>query len=148
MTLYDAVSLANLAHKDQKDKCGLPYILHPMRVCTSVIEHGETAAVLGVLHDTLEDGVNLGETVEARLDYLMTNGLTSYEATLLIALTHMETEPYMSYIDRVMDYPLSRIIKIADIRDNLNPSRLSKLIQSEQDRLKAKYKRALEAILD
>jgi (p)ppGpp synthase/HD superfamily hydrolase len=56
-TLSDAILLATMAHKDQIDKAGLPYILHPLHVMQAVIQTqgpGEVA-MAAVLHDVVED---------------------------------------------------------------------------------------------
>ena len=48
-----AIELATRFHEGQVDKCGEPYILHPLRVMMTV--QGEQARVVAVLHDVLED---------------------------------------------------------------------------------------------
>ena len=51
--LNRAISIAKLAHVNQKDKAGADYIHHPMRV----MDAGKTTdeKTVGVLHDVIED---------------------------------------------------------------------------------------------
>ena len=51
--LNDALQIAARAHAGQKDKSGLPYINHPLRVMGRV--EGEAAQIVALLHDVLED---------------------------------------------------------------------------------------------
>jgi (p)ppGpp synthase/HD superfamily hydrolase len=48
-----AMRIAFETHKEQKDKSGLPYIFHPMRIAERV--RGEAAVCAALLHDVLED---------------------------------------------------------------------------------------------
>lgn len=56
MSRFDeAMAFAAEAHADQRDKAGVPYILHPAAVADAVAEHGETAMIVALLHDVVED---------------------------------------------------------------------------------------------
>jgi (p)ppGpp synthase/HD superfamily hydrolase len=64
VNLADALALACKVHRDQVDLCGEPYILHVMRVVTSLEfsahhdeEFKQRARVAAALHDVVEDGV-------------------------------------------------------------------------------------------
>jgi (p)ppGpp synthase/HD superfamily hydrolase len=52
-TIEKALQIAAQAHAGQKDKEGLPYILHPLRAMLRV--QGEEAQIVAVLHDVIED---------------------------------------------------------------------------------------------
>lgn len=52
-TLEDAIVLACTAHRQQVDKAGAPYILHPLRVMQGV--SGDERRIAAVLHDVVED---------------------------------------------------------------------------------------------
>jgi guanosine-3',5'-bis(diphosphate) 3'-pyrophosphohydrolase len=52
-TIEKALQIAAKAHEGQKDKSGLPYILHPLRVMMRV--EGEEAQIVAVLQDVIED---------------------------------------------------------------------------------------------
>ncbi len=53
MNLSKAILIAVTVHKNQKDKVGAPYILHPLRVMLSLETTEEQ--ICGVLHDVIED---------------------------------------------------------------------------------------------
>ncbi|MDY0118351.1 MAG: HD domain-containing protein [Bacilli bacterium] len=45
--------IASIAHKDQEDKAGRPYLLHPLAVAEKV--ETEQEKVVALLHDIVED---------------------------------------------------------------------------------------------
>lgn len=56
--IFRALEFAAKAHAGQYRKGSrVPYLIHPLRVCELLVEAGcsETAAVAGILHDTVED---------------------------------------------------------------------------------------------
>lgn len=56
--IFEAIEFAARAHSGQYRKgTRMPYLIHPLRVCQSLIEAGcvESIAVAGVLHDVVED---------------------------------------------------------------------------------------------
>lgn len=57
--IHKAISLASNAHKDQKRKSGIPYIVHPLLVAsiTAFIDGGgdESMVIVALLHDVVED---------------------------------------------------------------------------------------------
>lgn len=115
MDLNKAIDIANHAHAGQFDKGGKPYILHPLRVMMAM--DGDDERIVAVLHDVVEDSCWL-------LEALIEQGLRPDLAEAVDALTHRDGEPYMaSYIERVAANPLARKVKLADLADNLSPSR-------------------------
>ena len=48
-----AIKLAYIAHKDQYDKAGLPYITHPLHLAEYMDD--EYTTVTALLHDVVED---------------------------------------------------------------------------------------------
>ena len=48
-----AINLLFEAHKDQKDKSGLPYVFHPFHVAEQMDD--EDSTIVALLHDLLED---------------------------------------------------------------------------------------------
>lgn len=134
--LESAIVLAAGAHRGQKDRAGAPYILHPLRVMLSLREPLEMIA--GVLHDVVEDG---GIT----LDQLRNAGYPVEVVDALDALTRRSGESYGDYLMRVKANPLALRVKLADLRDNLDESRIPE--PSEADRLLwEKYRRALQEL--
>lgn len=111
-------SIAARSHAQQFRRDGLtPYFSHPVRVCDRVQKHGLEAQAVALLHDTLED------TPLTQGEILHVAGQTVYDAVL--ALTHYSNESYDDYLQRVKKNDLARIVKVADILDNLSddPSR-------------------------
>ena len=136
-TLEDAIAIATAAHDGQADKSGRPYIGHPLRVMTSVTtEHEQMVAVL---HDVIED-------TSITADELLSRGCPAVVVDAVVAMSHLPDEPQEDYLRRVAANPLALTVKHADISDNLSPARIAQLDTATQDRLKAKYARALRLL--
>jgi (p)ppGpp synthase/HD superfamily hydrolase len=133
-TLEDAITIATSAHDGQVDKAGRPYIGHPLRVMASMT--GEHEQMTAVLHDVLED-------TPVTADDLLARGCPAVVVDAVVALSHLPGEPQEDYLRRVAANPLALSVKRADIGDNLSPARMDRLDAATQDRLKAKYARAL-----
>lgn len=114
-TLEVALGVACRAHADQKDKGGKPYILHVLRVvlgCSS-----ETAQIVAALHDVIEDcPAMLGEVNSA--------GFSSNVLDALTLLTRTPPYSYQPYIEALAGNAVAREVKIADLTDNLDRSRI------------------------
>jgi GTP diphosphokinase / guanosine-3',5'-bis(diphosphate) 3'-diphosphatase len=133
--LEQAIQLATHLHAGQVDKAGKPYIEHPLRVMASVTE--ETEKIVAVLHDTLED---TSLTVEA-IDHLFGPDV----AFAVKALSKLDGEDYFSFIKRVQLNAIAVKVKLADLKDNMDLSRLEKV--TDRDLLRhAKYKEALKIL--
>jgi (p)ppGpp synthase/HD superfamily hydrolase len=121
-TIEQALRIAAQAHEGQKDKEGLPYILHPLRVLSSV--EGEEAQVVAVLHDVVED-------TSVTLDDLRRAGFSAVVLAAVQCVTHGKDEPYAEYVVRCKANEIARRVKLADLADNwrldrtiLRPQRL------------------------
>ena len=113
-----ALNICFLAHKDQKDKSGLPYVFHPFHVAEQLETESEICTAL--LHDVLEDSsISLQDISKAGF------GIDIIDA--LKVLTHQKDTPYMEYIEKVRENPIARRVKLADLRHNSDTGRLSKL---------------------
>ncbi|MHC4489028.1 MAG: GTP pyrophosphokinase [Planctomycetota bacterium] len=130
-TLEKAIILAANAHLGQKDKAGAPYILHPLRVMLRM--RRQTEMLVAVLHDVVED-------TSWTLDALRKEGFPEEVLMVLDCLTRKNGESYDGYIERVKNIPVARRVKLADLEDNMNISRISNLTERDIDRLK-KYHR-------
>ncbi len=117
-TLEDAISLAVQAHFRQVDKAGQPYILHPLRVMLAL--ETEVERMVGVLHDVIED-------TEHTLAELRGLGYPEEVLAALDCLTRRDGESYDEFVERVKPNALARRVKLADIADNLEVSRLGSL---------------------
>lgn len=134
--LSKAVILATEAHDGQLDKGGQPYILHALRVMLAVSgEHEQQAAVL---HDLVEDtGWSLNEIRRLGLHERVVNAVD--------CLTRRRDQSYDDYIRQCKVNQVARRVKIADLNDNLDESRIPN--PTEHDRRRwDKYRKALQEL--
>lgn len=131
-----AKALAERMHDVQVDKAGLPYITHPMRVA-SRLESPE-AQVIGWLHDTVEDTTLTLADVEAQFG--------PETASAVDAISRRKGECWDDYLERVQANPLARQVKISDLIDNSNLSRIPHITMKDVKR-QAKYNKALRKLL-
>ncbi|MEA5418722.1 GTP pyrophosphokinase [Spirulina sp. CCNP1310] len=124
-----AIALAHQAHQGQMDKGGHPYIGHPLRVMAAMGD--EEAKIVAVLHDAIEDSdLSLADLTAAGFPAVITQALD--------ALTKRAGEAYEDYLQRVMANPLALRVKIADMEDNCDLSRIAQPTAKDYARL-AKY---------
>lgn len=135
-TLERAVALAAEAHAGQQDKVGEAYILHPLRVMLAVRTTEER--IVGVLHDVVED-------TPWTLDGLRAEGFSPAVVEAVDALTRREGEDYFDFVLRAGAHPLARPVKVADLRDNLDLTRIAAPTQRDYDRCE-RYRQALELL--
>ncbi len=135
-TLERAIALAAQAHEGQVDKAGAPYILHPLRMMLSV--DTPEARVAAVLHDVVED-------TPVSLEELRAEGFSEAVIGAVEALTKRpeEEDDYDAFIRRVAPNPLARQVKLADLRDNCDVSRIAQPSEKDWRRIE-KYKRAIQ----
>jgi hypothetical protein len=137
--LERAIEIAVEAHKGQLDKGGNPYILHPLRVMISV--DLELEKIVAVLHDVVEDS---NWTFEA----LLAEGFSIEVIEALKSVTrNSDNEDYDSFIQRAIGNPIGRKVKIADIRDNLDVTRIPDIGEKDLQRI-SKYKKALKILTE
>ena len=133
----EARALAASRHAGQADKAGAPYIGHPQRVAGRLNSPEEQ--IVGWLHDTVEDtGLSLAE-VEARFGKAV--------AQAVDAVSRREGEPWEAYLLRVKANPVARRVKISDLIDNSNLSRLPRVTRRDVER-QGKYNRALLFLME
>jgi (p)ppGpp synthase/HD superfamily hydrolase len=125
-TLEDTIKLALCAHRGQEDKAGQPYILHPLRVMLSL--ETEEERMVGVLHDVVEDTRDYASEGRITFDRLREWG---YPDSVVEALKHVTKLPeeegeegYRRFVERVKRNALARRVKLADLADNLDVTRL------------------------
>jgi (p)ppGpp synthase/HD superfamily hydrolase len=137
--LYDkALQIAVRAHKGQKDKAGHDYILHPIRVSERCDD--PRAKIVALLHDTIED-------TDVTADYLREEGFTEEIVEAVLAVTRSEGEEYDDYVRRAAQNELGRMVKRADLEDNMDIRRLPELTDRDVERLR-KYLRAWQYIVE
>lgn len=137
-TLERAMEIARQAHAGQVDKAGADYIEHPLRV----MERGENEEqkIVGVLHDVVEDSDWTFEMLEAE-------GFSSEVISALKCVTKLsEEEDYDHFIDRVLTNQLTMRVKLLDLEDNMDLTRLAECSEADIMR-KQKYKEAYDRVL-
>jgi (p)ppGpp synthase/HD superfamily hydrolase len=137
-TLECAIELAVKHHMGQSDKAGKPYILHPLRVMMSVDKDDEK--IVAVMHDIVED-------TDITLDDLRNEGFSKQVISAIDCVTKRDREDYDSFIERISRNPLAIQVKLADINDNMDLSRLSNVTEKDLERVE-KYKKAKEQLLN
>lgn len=123
-----------LAHKDQIDKGGAPYIFHPITVALNC--SGENEKIVALLHDVVEDA-------HFTLKELAYCGFSEEIVEAVDAITKRKGEEYNDYLIRVKANPIARKVKIADLVHNSDLSRLNVVHEVDLVRVK-KYQEALE----
>lgn len=132
-----ASTVASRAHATQKRKDGTPYIGHPMRVAMRVSDQGAYAMTIALLHDVVED-------TETTLNDLKDYGFDIVVVGAVDHLTKRKGEKYSDFVKRAKQHDLARIVKIADIQDNLEDQ--SALEPEEAEFLRKRYTKALEVL--
>ena len=128
-----AIRLAVEAHGATLGKDGTPYILHPLRLMTRA--QGYAEQIVAVLHDTVED-------TDLTLEQLREKGFPDEIIAAVDALSRAESESYEAFIERIAQNPLATSVKLLDLYDNIDATRLPELGDKELQRL-AKYHRAI-----
>lgn len=127
MPFYRAIGYAESAHAGQLDKGRDPYICHCLRVGASLLPDLQ-AAVVGVLHDVMEDTTGWdrdalrelvgSDAAMAALDLLTRHPQMSYPMYITrIGTPRLAAAPREAHL-------LACRVKLADLRDNLDPARL------------------------
>ena len=128
-----AMLLCFEAHKDQRDKSGLPYVFHPLHLAEQMDD--ELTTVVALLHDVVEDSGHSPEDLRAL-------GFPEEAVAAIRLLTHDKAVPYMDYVARIKPNPTARTVKLADLRHNSELSRLQSIGAKDLERVE-KYKRAI-----
>lgn len=133
--LNKAIALAKKAHEGQVDKGGNPYIGHPLRVMNQ--GENDEEKIVGVLHDAVEDS-------DLTLEDLKVAGFSDRIVEAVDAITKREEEKRKDYLRRVMDNPLALKVKIADMSDNADISRIPNLTDKDRERTRIYQKNILK----
>ena len=115
-TLERAIVVAAKAHEGQYDKGGAAYILHPLRVMMRVSTPEQR--IVAVLHDVIED-------TPLTLSDLAREGFALKILAALLALSRRDGEAYQDFVVRLGVDPLARTVKLADLADNSDLSRIA-----------------------
>ena len=131
------VEIMHKAHDGQTDLAGAPYANHPIRVANSMVQPRHQ--MIALLHDVVEDS-------DWTFDDLFREGVPLDALATLRLLTHTKGQPYEEYIDAMGDDVDAIVVKMGDLRDNMDVTRLPELGEREIKRLK-KYHKAYYRLL-
>jgi (p)ppGpp synthase/HD superfamily hydrolase len=135
-----AKELAYRAHAGQVDKAGRPYIEHVARVAAACADDPEAEAVAW-LHDVLED-------CKGPVDEQVIGAVGMELYVQVLHLTRDNDMPQDSYYRYIRNSSIALRVKLADIADNADESRLALLPPDVAARLRRKYAKALAALAD
>lgn len=132
-----ADAIAAEKHAGQKDIAGADYIGHPRRVadrCSSV-----KTKIVALLHDTIED-------TDVTPEYLLEQGFSQEIVDAVLSVTKRKNEDYFDFCRRAGENKIGREVKLADLHDNMDVSRLRyPLRKVDVDRLN-KYMKAYDML--
>lgn len=131
--LEDAIAFTARAHAGQVDKAGAPYILHPLRVMLRM--HTPESRLAAVLHDIIEDTPYTAED-------LRRFNCPEEVIEAVLALSRREGEDYFTFARRAGANAIACPVKIADLEDNMDMTRLPNPTEQDRARL-ARYREAL-----
>ncbi len=128
MNLGVAIAIAAEGFKDKKDRAGEPYILHCLRVMNNLHTRDKELQCIAVLHDCVEDGV-------CSVAFLIGLGFSDRVTYGVHLLTHDKNSPYMDYIKAMVNNKDAVAVKLADLKDNSDITRLKGLSKQDFDRM-------------
>lgn len=136
-TTKKAMIISFRAHKDQKDKSGLPYVFHPFHLAEQMDD--EDSTVVALLHDVVED-------TDWTLEELRVMGFSDEVLEALHLMTHEDDVPYMDYVRKIKSNPLATKVKLADLAHNSDTTRLNHAPTDADEERVAKYAKAVEIL--
>lgn len=120
------------------DLAGGPIYRHCYRVAMG-FSWDDDACIVALLHDVVEDSdVTLEELSKTFPEKIV---------AAVDAITRREDETYEAYINRVSENKIARKVKIADLKDNMDISRLASLADKDIVRLQ-KYHQAYNMLVN
>lgn len=131
IALETALVVAARAHHGQRDKNEMPYISHPLRVAARMDPKNVPAQIVALLHDAVEDTEVTLEVLGALFPKRIVDAID--------AISRREGELYRVYMQRCLADTLARVVKHADLVDNLDPRRRYK----GDEGLQKRYRKSL-----
>lgn len=128
-----AIKVATEAHVGQVDKGGKPYINHPQAVAASLTN--TEYKIVAYLHDVCED------TSITSYD-LKNMGFTYRIVNSIRLLTKTDELTYEEYLRRLRMDSCARAVKIADLKHNMDITRIPNPSEKDYVRIE-KYKKSL-----
>ena len=135
-----ALRIAYDAHAGQLDKCGAPYIAHPLHVAEQMDDEASTCVAL--LHDVVEDS-------DVTLDGLACDFPPEVVEGVRL-MTHEPGVDYLDYVRAVKGNPIAKKVKLADLAHNSDEIRFAgrPVAPEELERRRRKYAAARAILLE
>ena len=135
-----ALRIAYAAHHGQVDKCGIPYIFHPIHLAEQMDE--EISCCAALLHDVAEDTPITLEQLAREFPQEV--------ITVLRLLTHEKGTDYFDYVRNIRQNPIAVKVKLADLAHNSDQSRCigSDLSEETLAYFRRKYQKAKQILLE
>ncbi len=124
--LDKSLKIATEAHRGQVDKAGADYIRHPVRVAARCATDEER--IVALLHDTVEDTSVTPES-------LLAEGFPQHIVDAVLSVTRREGETYEDFVARAALNPVGRQVKLHDLEDNMDITRLPAITAADLPRL-------------
>ncbi|MEM6431970.1 MAG: HD domain-containing protein [Deinococcota bacterium] len=134
-SLERAVELAAKHHAGQCQRNGTPYLLHPLHVMACVDD--PDAKIVAILHDVVED-------TPLTLDELRAEGFSAEVLEAVRLVTKLDDVSYEDYIDALAHNPLARTVKLADLRHNIDLTRLDEVKDNDLERARQYHQAILK----
>lgn len=136
-TIEKAIALAAKKHAGQLDKGNQPYIFHPLRLMFKV--NTPEQQIVAVLHDILED-------TDTTIVDLISLGFSQTIVDAIVSLTKKSEESRIDAAHRAVQNPIARVVKLADVADNMDLSRIANPTQKDLQRLE-EYQKVRDILL-
>lgn len=136
--LGKAIRIASTIFEPITDRGGQPYILHCLRVMNNLHTEDKELKCIAILHDVPEDDPRGAEVVLMELRLL---GFSERVLKTLDLLTHRKGVLYDDYIKAISLNADATKVKLADLKDNSDITRLKGLRNADFDRME-KYHRS------
>lgn len=139
--IYKALEIVTTLFENDTDKGGHPYMLHIMYVYKHVSSFDEK--VIALLHDVIEDK-------DVSKEDLLEVGFPSYIVDDVVILTRVKPTEYKDYIDNIIENGSVRAlhVKLADVENNLDISRIKNPSMSDYERLEKRYMPTHEKLMN
>lgn len=138
--LVRAWGIAINAHKGQVDKAGKDYfeahIMDVFNKVDSIYDEDENVCVteiVALLHDVVEDTDWTPERLRAQ-------GFTDEILESLACVTKKEGEDYQHFVERAKANRFAKAVKIADLKSNMDVTRLNEITDVDVERLRKYHK--------
>lgn len=131
------LELAVARHMGQRDKGGMPYIWHPLKVAHYLKTTDLELMVIAIGHDLVEDT----DTTYIELHDL---GFSERVVQGIKSLTKVKGETYEEYKQKVKQNRDAILVKMCDLRHNTDIRRLKGVTQKDLERVQKYHQFYLE----